>query len=338
MPQCRGGGVSPDQRLLCGVNDGKCDLLGPRGDWPAQDRHSVVTASGGAGDPAPRKNPEVRQRPGGGIAATLQQSSAFNATVPEQIGGMDISERYADIATRFDSIRDDAQKMLHYMSDGRIDFAERIQMTWMNVRRGSIPDRFDAIRSVYLDVARAANDQLQREHAVLEAYRDFRMALKACDVEAREVLEVASASLESCKQALEAAGAGVDAYGGGDGAERARLELARNEALRALQDEDKSFQIAKDIADEVQSAYHTAELVFMRLQQFHAVKERLYQRAVTFFATIEVVFTGLAASLTSMAGLHEATETLEQMKDGMNTGIAALASTGTGQASAAGGR
>ena len=45
------------------------------------------------------------------IAATLQQSSSFNAAVREQISGMDISTRYADIAERFNSIRDDAQQM-----------------------------------------------------------------------------------------------------------------------------------------------------------------------------------------------------------------------------------
>ena len=38
------------------------------------------------------------------IASTLQQSSSFNAAVREQIAGMYISTRYADIAGRFNSI------------------------------------------------------------------------------------------------------------------------------------------------------------------------------------------------------------------------------------------
>ncbi|MGV3654043.1 MAG: merozoite surface protein 3b, partial [Noviherbaspirillum sp.] len=103
------------------------------------------------------------------------------------------------------------------------------------------------------------------------------------------------------------------------------------EALRTVQDEDKSYQIVKDIADDLKTAYNTAELVFARLQQTHAVKERLYQRAVTFFSTNEVVFTGLSASFTSMAGLSEATNTMEAMKTGMNQGLEALAKTGGAQ-------
>ena len=266
-----------------------------------------------------------------GIASTLQQSSAFNAAVREQIKGMDISTRYADIATRFDSIRNDSQEMVEFMADGKLDFTERLKLSWMRVRRGSIPDRFEGIRKDYLEVAKSANDQIQREAAILEAYRDFRMALKASEADAQELLKNASAALAERKAALEQANTRVEQYSGGDEAERSRLELARDEALRAVQDEDKSYQIAKDMADDLKTSYNTAELVFARLQQTHTVKERLYQRAVTFFSTNEVVFTGLSASFTSMAGLNEATQTMEQMKEGMNRGLEALASSGTQQ-------
>lgn len=266
-----------------------------------------------------------------GIASTLQQSSAFNAAVREQIKGMDISTRYADIATRFDSIRTDAQEMVEYMADGKLDFTERLKLSWMRMRRGSIPERFEGIRKDYLEVAASAHDQIKRENGILEAYRDFRMALKASEADAQEVLKTATAALAERKSALDKANTVVEQYSGTDDAERSRLELARDEALRAVQDEDKSYQIVKDIADDLKTSYNTAELVFARLQQTHTVKERLYQRAVTFFSTNEVVFTGLAASFTSMAGLNEATQTMEQMKAGMNKGLEALAGAGTQQ-------
>ncbi len=265
------------------------------------------------------------------IAATLQQSSSFNAAVREQIAGMDISTRYADIAERFNSIRDDAQQMVGWMADGKLDFRERVQQNWIRLRRGSIPDRFNDIRTTYHEVARSANDQILRENTILEAYRDFRMALKAAEVQAQELLNTATAALDEKKSALQAANATVEGYTGQDVAERARLELARDEALRAVQDEDKSFQIVKDIADDLKTGYNAAELVFARLQQTHNVKERLYQRAVTFFSTNEVVFTGLSASLTSMAGLSEATNTMEAMKAGMNKGLEDLAQVGGAQ-------
>ena len=266
-----------------------------------------------------------------GIAATLQQSGTFNAALREQIQGMEIATRYANITEQFNSIRDDAQQMAEWMSDGKLDVAERLRLGWMKVRRGSIPDRFNDIRSTYLDVARSSNDQIEREGSILAAYKDFRMALKQAEVDAQEVLKTATSALEQRKQDLAAASTTVEGFAGDDLAERSRLELVRDEALRSLQEEDASYQIIKDIADDLKTAYNTAELVFARLQQTHDVKERLYKRAVSFFATNEVVFTGLAASFTAMSGLGEATNTMEAMKDGMNKGLESLAKTGAQQ-------
>ena len=266
-----------------------------------------------------------------GIAATLQQSGTFNAALREQIQGMEIATRYANITEQFNSIRDDAQQMAEWMSDGKLDVSERLRLGWMKVRRGSIPDRFNDIRSTYLDVARSSNDQIEREGSILAAYKDFRMALKQAEVDAQEVLKTATSALEQRKQDLAAASTTVEGFAGDDLAERSRLELVRDEALRSLQEEDASYQIIKDIADDLKTAYNTAELVFARLQQTHDVKERLYKRAVSFFATNEVVFTGLAASFTAMSGLGEATNTMEAMKVGMNKGLESLAKTGAQQ-------
>lgn len=221
--------------------------------------------------------------------------------------------------------------MAEWMSDGKLDVSERLRLGWMKVRRGSIPDRFNDIRSTYLDVARSSNDQIEREGSILAAYKDFRMALKQAEVDAQEVLKTATSALEQRKQDLAAASTTVEGFAGDDPAERSRLELVRDEALRSLQEEDASYQIIKDISDDLKTAYNTAELVFARLQQTHDVKERLYKRAVSFFATNEVVFTGLAASFTAMSGLGEATNTMEAMKDGMNKGLESLAKTGAQQ-------
>lgn len=266
-----------------------------------------------------------------GIAATLQQSGAFNAALREQIQGMEIATRYANITDQFNSIRDDAQQMAEWMSDGKLDMSERLRLGWMKVRRGSIPDRFNDIRSTYLDVARSSNDQIEREGGILAAYKDFRMALKQAEVDAQEVLKTATSALEQRKVELTMASTTVEGFAGDDLAERSRLELIRDEALRSLQEEDAGYQIVKDIADDLKTAYNTAELVFARLQQTHDVKERLYKRAVSFFATNEVVFTGLAASFTAMSGLGEATNTMEAMKDGINKGLESLAKTGAQQ-------
>lgn len=262
------------------------------------------------------------------IAATLQQSSVFNELVRTQITGMDISTRYADIASAFDSVREDAQAMASWMEDGRLGLKEKLQMSWMVMCRGSVPARFEGIKENYLAVSRATGDQIERERTILEAYQDFRMALKAAEVDAQSVLETAQSQLHARRTALEAAQQALDALTAEGGAERAKLELARDEALRALKNEDRIFQLIKDIADDLKTACNTAELVFARIQQTHDVKSRLYQRAISFFSTNEVVFTGLSAAFTTSAGLGEATNTLEAMKDGMNKGLEALAKSG----------
>ena len=261
------------------------------------------------------------------IAATLTQAPVVNAALREKIQGMEVSSRFADIITSFDSIRTDAQQMAEWMADGELQFGERIQLTWMKVRRGSIPDRFEAIRSTYLDVAKDTLKQLQLETQILDAYQDYRLAMKQAEVDAASVKKTAEAVLASKREALTSAVTALEAPDI-DPAERVRLEFARDEAQRNLQDEDKRYQIITDIADQLKTAYSAAELVFARLNQYHTVKERLYERAVSFFATNEVVLTGLAASFTTAAGLSETTNTINAMSEVLNAGIEAQATTG----------
>ena len=269
------------------------------------------------------------------IAAVLQQSTAFNSMVREQIAGMDISSRFMDITQSFTSIREDAAAMAGWMADGRLDTLEKLKLSWMNLRRGSIPSRFNEIRDNYLLVCKSANDQIARENVILESYMDFRMAMKAAEVDAQHVLAQASAAVEQRTLALDDANTQVSAAEGLAPVERSALELRRDEAVRALQDEDKRYQIIKDIADDLKVGYNTAEMVFARINQVHVIKERQYQRMVSFFSTNEVVLTGLAVSFTSNSGLAEATQTLNATTDGISKGLEALGTTGNQQLEAA---
>ena len=269
------------------------------------------------------------------IATVLQQSTAFNGMVREQIEGMDISTRFMDITQSFTSIREDAAAMAGWMDDGRLDSMEKLKLAWMNVRRGSIPSRFNDIRDNYLQVCKSANDQISRETVILESYMDFRMAMKAAEVEAQQVLAIAGQALEQRTAELNEANQQVAAAESAEPAERAALELRRDEAVRALQDEDKRYQIVKDIADDLKVGYNTAEMVFARINQVHVIKERQYQRMVSFFSTNEVVLTGLAVSFTANSGLAEATHTLNATTDGISKGLEALGSTGNQQLEAA---
>lgn len=262
------------------------------------------------------------------ISRTLSQASFFNDVVREQVQAMDISDRYEDITEAFNSIRDDAKNMVDQLDDGKIGTFERISNMWMKATRGDIADRFDEIKDTYLEVTDATQDQIQREQAILDAYQDFRGALKESEIQALELLKQAEKLLEAAQADVQEAMQAVEVFQGEDAAERARLEMTRDEAVRALQNTEKKYQLAKDLSDNLTISYNTSEVVMARLLQTTNTKERVYSQAVTFFTTNETVLTALTASFTGMFGLHESTQTVEAMKEGVSQSLEVLAEVG----------
>jgi hypothetical protein len=262
------------------------------------------------------------------IARTLSHTGVFNEVVREQITQMRVGERYEKITEAFNSIRDDAKSMVVQLDDGKISTFEKLQNAWMKLTRGDIPDRFSKIKDIYLDVSADTKDQIEREAKILESYKDFRVALKEAQVLAFQLLKKAEGEVEAAKERLATASKAVEADTGEDREQTARLELDRDQRLRELQDEDKRYQIVKDLAENLSVSYNTTEVVMARLAQTTAVKERVYSQAVSFFGTNESVFTALNASFTSLQGLHESTRTLDAMKEGVNESLETIAEVG----------
>ncbi len=262
------------------------------------------------------------------IARTLNQASVFNEVVREQVTAMKIGERYEIITEGFNSIRDDAKSMVDQIEDGRIDTIERLQNIWQKVTRGDIATRFDKIKEIYLDVTKDTDDQIEREQRILEAYQDFRGALKQAEVLALEVLEKAETLIEGARGRVNEAVTTVENSQETDPAARAKLELARDERLRELQQEEQRYQIAKDLADNLTVGYNTSEVIMARLVQTTSAKRRVYAQSVSFFGTNETVMTALTASFTGMHGLHESTKTLEAMKEGISKSLETLSDVG----------
>jgi hypothetical protein len=262
------------------------------------------------------------------IARTLGQAEVFNDVVRRETAQMEIGNRYQQITDGFNSIRDDAKRLVDQIDDGKLDIFERGTNIWMKVVRGDIADRFEDIRKVYLSVNRETKNQIEREVTILDAYRDYRGALKHAEVMALEVLKAAEEKLESARKALDEASAKVAGFAGSERAERAKLELERDEQLRRTQDEEKRYQIAKDLSDNLTIGYNTSEVIMARLLQGTSAKERVYQQAVSFFSTNDSVLTALKASFTGMFGLSESTKTLDAMKEGMSKSLESLAEVG----------
>jgi len=262
------------------------------------------------------------------IARTLSQTSLFNQVVREQIAAMAISDRYSKVTDAFNSIRDDAKSMVEQLDDGRIDTWERLHNVWAKAMRGDIASRFQKIKTVYLDVAKDTNDQIEREHTILTAYQDFRGALKEAEILALQVLQTAEEKLKAQQTQLEAAVKAVEQAPTTDLIARAKLELARDEQLRAVQTAEDRYQICKDLSDNLTVGYNTSEVVMGRLVQTTNAKDRVYKQAVSFFGTNETVLTALSASFTGLHGLHESTRTLDAMKEGVSKSLEDLADIG----------
>ncbi len=262
------------------------------------------------------------------IARTLDQMSVFNEVVREHISGVTVGERYEGITTAFNSIRDDSRDLVDQYADGKISTMERISNVWMKMTRGDIASRFDKIKALYLEVQDETANQIDKERKILEAYLDFRGALKQSEVLALEVLKTAESKLQDARENVNTALAAIEAYTGHDAAERAALELKRDEKLRLLQGEDKRYQVAKDLSDNITIGYNTSEVIMARLVQTTSAKERIYAQSVSFFSTNEVVLTALTASFTGLHGLHESTQTLEAMKKGVDQSLETLSEIG----------
>jgi hypothetical protein len=152
--------------------------------------------------------------------------------------------------------------------------------------------------------------------------------LKQAEVLALEVLKTATAKLEEARATLKTATDKVAQFAGKEPVERARLELERDEMLRRMQDEEKRYQIAKDLSDNLTISYNTSEVVMARLAQTTSAKERIYAQSITFFSTNDTVLTALKASFTGLFGLHESTATLNAMKEGVSKSLETLSEIG----------
>ena len=262
------------------------------------------------------------------IADVIKHMSSFNALVRENVEAISIGNRYMNITQMFDSIREDSKRLIGQLDDGKISGTEKISNWWMKIRRGTPSDRFEEIIEVYGDVAKDTKEALKREEMIMEAYIDFRFALKEAEVLAREILDKHGPILQAAKDELAAAQVALDSYEGTDEGGKSQLELRRDESRHNYEKEDETYQLLKDIAENLEIGYDVGETLITKLKQTHDVKERVFRRAVTFFTTNEHVFTILGTVYTSQHGLHEVTQATEAMKDGVNKGLEDVATLG----------
>ena len=262
------------------------------------------------------------------IAKTVKYMHTFNEMVRENVEAVHFSDRYNKVTGLFNSIRDDSKKLIKQLDDGKIDRKEKMENLWMKLIRGTPHKRFDKITGLYDSVSKDTKVQLDKELAIMDGYLDFRTAIKESEILSHEVKKKQEGIRAWAEDAFKKAIAAVNDYKGVDDAEKARLELARDEAKRAFDTEDRKYQLIKDVAENLTIGYNVGETLVAKLKQTHDLKDQVYRKAITFFTTNEHVFTTMDAVYTSQHGLHEQTQTLESMKQGANKGLEDVAELG----------
>lgn len=199
----------------------------------------------------------------------------------------------------------------------------------MELRRGTVSDRFEKIQATFSSVMNSTNKQIETEELVLSAYQDFRFALKEAEASAYAIADIAKKDWDEKKVNLQAASERISSAQSDQ--EKSSLELKRDQWISETQKSESIYQIAKDLSENLKVSYNTSEIIFARLQQNIIMKRRIHEQSVSFFSTNEVVFTGLSAAFTSTQGLAESTQALDQMKDGINQSLESLADLGNKQ-------
>jgi hypothetical protein len=262
------------------------------------------------------------------IARTLQQASHFNDAVRSQISDVSISQRQEELVKIFDKIRENAKRLVEQSTKGKPGFFDRFQNFTSKMAHGDIPSQYQHAKEIYLAVGKDQQTQITREETILEAYQNFRIALKESQIASEELLQKAEKALNDSKNIFATAQQTVNDASNTDAPTKSRLELERDQKMLVVKATDHQYQIAKDLAENLKISYQTGDTVMARLQQTTEVKQRVYNQAVTFFSTNENVFVALSATATAQAGLAESTKTLNAMKDGINKGLEDLAQVG----------
>lgn len=258
------------------------------------------------------------------IAQTLQQATVFNSMARDQIKQINFGTRYEEITSLFDTIQEDAKAMVQQLEDGKIDWKEKASNAITKLRRGTIQTRYDKISKVYKSVTNDTADQLRRESIIIEAYLDFRGALKSAEGATRKLMAQQTGVLDKAKVEFTNSVEKANEAGLADEEKSAR-QLVRDELQRKMNVEDRKYQVLKNLVDNFSVAYNVGETVVAKLQQTHSCKQAVFDQAVTFFATNEHVFTALAATFSGEQGLHEATKAVDALKSGVNRSLETLA-------------
>jgi hypothetical protein len=263
------------------------------------------------------------------IGRTLTYQAVFNDMADKNISAMTFGTRFEDITESFNTIVDDMKRMVGQAERNGVSVGERFGNLYMKVSRGDVAYRFNRVQSVFKDVMKDSLEQAVREEKILAAYVDYRGALKEASVLTFDLMKLAEDRWNADKaETIKANDAVVAAAAAAEPAERARLELARDEAKLKEDASEARWQSTKRISENLETGYNVTDVTFKRLEQITHTKREVVDEGNAFFSTNQIVFTALKVTVTDYIGLHEATQAVNSMKEGRAKAINAIAESG----------
>jgi hypothetical protein len=262
------------------------------------------------------------------IGRTLTYQGVFAEMADKNISAITYGSRFEEITEAFNSIVDDMKRMVGQAERNGVSFSERFGNLYMKVSRGDVAHRFDKVQSVFKDVMKDGLEQARREEKILAAYVDYRGALKEASVLTFDLMKIAEEQWNAAKAETVQANDAVVAAASAEPGERARLELTRDEAKLSEDAAEARWQSTKRISENLETSYNIGDMTFKRLEQIIRSKNEVVDEGNAFFSTNQIVFTALKVTVTGYIGLHEATQSVNAMKEGRAKAINAIADSG----------
>ena len=261
------------------------------------------------------------------LFTTLALSSEFNRAMREELNDSDATSNFLSIAEDFNGIKADIKNQIALAEVGHVGFFDKIKMRIKNTTGGSVADRFGRIRSEFLSSTADVRTQLDREGALLDGYRHFRIGMKEAEGVARGIMSKAETELYNIRTQYATVSQAIEELNG-NSTERIDMEIVQEDLRRKLELREGQYQVAKDLSESLSNSYASSEAIYARVHQVTSIKERVFQRSVVFFTANETAFTGLTTAITALKGLSNGVAALEAISNSMDDGLEMLADAG----------
>lgn len=252
------------------------------------------------------------------LIEVFQSMNAFDQLVSDNLKEMNVGERHSEIAENFESIIKDLERKIRNASGGSNvgrKWVDKIQEKLITKFRGSMTERFEKINVASEAVFADSDQQIKHERAILDAYADYREALRDSMYIAEDLKNKATAARDEAGERLRKAKENLEAVPSDASVmQQAPAQIAMDEAQREFEKMDRRQDLAASLHEKLTISYTVSEAVMTRYAETTKVRENVQNQASIFYTTNKGVMNVMKATIVQLEGTLESAETLNVMK------------------------